>query len=220
MELILIPTGGEHRHVAAELEQLSEVLPARVELCGWGPVHSACWSQRHIHRHQPKRVWLLGIAGCYHPDFAPGLAYEFTEVGFHGVGVGSGSQWMSPESLNWNKSFDGPDCPGSVIRIRETDLPSQNQLLSVCAASASYVEVQQKRHHFPQAVAEDMETYSVAAVCQRCDVPLRVIRGISNQAGDRDLNNWHVATAMQSAFQLLRFALDSGIPNAAGLELR
>jgi futalosine hydrolase len=82
-------------------------------------------------------------------------------------------------------------------------------LLTVCAASADSDEVLQKRQHFPQADAEDMETYSVAAVCRQCNVPLRVIRGISNQAGDRNLARWQVADAMKATVKLLRTALGS-----------
>ncbi len=209
MELILIPTGAEYRHVAIELKQLSEILPVRVELCGWGPVHSACWTQKHVQRHQPQQVWLLGIAGYYNTNLSLGLAYEFTEAALHGVGVGSGSRWMSPERLKWDQNFDGPDCPGSIIRFHEIILQSQKQLLTVCAASADSDEVQQKRQHFPQADAEDMESYCVAAVCRQCNVPLRVIRGISNQAGDRNMARWQVADAMKATVKLLRTALGS-----------
>ncbi len=55
---------------------------------------------------------------------------------------------------------------------------------------------------FPKAVAEDMEGYAVALACRLHDVPLTIIRGISNQAGDRNHDGWQVAEALQSAAEL------------------
>jgi futalosine hydrolase len=73
------------------------------------------------------------------------------------------------------------------------------QLLSVAAASGNYGDAEQKMKHYPNAIAEDMEGFSVAAACHLTGVRLHIVRGISNQAGDRDHKNWQVHEAMTSA---------------------
>jgi futalosine hydrolase len=75
-------------------------------------------------------------------------------------------------------------------------------LLTVCAASANAVDVADRLRRFPLAVAEDMEAFSVAVACRMAQIPLAVIRGISNMAGDRDKANWNVAAALEAAANL------------------
>jgi futalosine hydrolase len=48
-----------------------------------------------------------------------------------------------------------------------------------------------------------MEAFAVAAACQLQNVPLRVVRGISNIAGDRDHSKWKIADAMHSAMNIV-----------------
>ena len=46
-----------------------------------------------------------------------------------------------------------------------------------------------------------MESFSVAAACNQLGVPLRVIRGISNWAGDREQARWQTKRAMLAAIE-------------------
>jgi futalosine hydrolase len=54
----------------------------------------------------------------------------------------------------------------------------------------------------PAAVAEDMEGFAVALACRLAGVPLTIIRGISNTAGDRDHARWRVPEALAAAAAL------------------
>lgn len=76
-------------------------------------------------------------------------------------------------------------------------------LLTVCSASGSREDVADRLRKFPHAVAEDMEAFSVALACRMAKVPLTVIRGISNMAGDRDKANWNVTGALEAAAELV-----------------
>ncbi|MBX3422881.1 MAG: futalosine hydrolase [Pirellulaceae bacterium] len=201
-DLILIPTEMERSLCQPQLSRLTRRGVARVELCGLGLVHSAAFSAAWIAQLRPHQVWLLGIAGSYHDQLPLGTACEFTEVACYGIGVGGGADWVSAERLGWLELFSGPTCPGDVIDLTGDCADSQRQLLTVCAASANSQEVQLKRQYFPAAQAEDMESYSVAAVCQQFKVPLRVIRGLSNRAGDRAFDTWQSRSAMMAAVQL------------------
>ena len=90
------------------------------------------------------------------------------------------------------------------LRGRRQDNPAATarQLLTVMAASAGPQDVAWRRQKFPTAGAEDMEGYAVATACHLAQVPLRIIRGISNVAGDRQQTEWRVAQALQSAAEL------------------
>ena len=54
----------------------------------------------------------------------------------------------------------------------------------------------------PEAAAEDMEGFGVAVSCVLADVPLQIIRGISNRAGDRDKRHWDIEGALHAAAAL------------------
>ena len=48
-----------------------------------------------------------------------------------------------------------------------------------------------------------MEGFSVAVACQFAGIPLKVVRGISNIAGDRDKGRWRIKDAMDAAATLM-----------------
>ena len=52
-----------------------------------------------------------------------------------------------------------------------------------------------------------MEGFAVAMACRLQNIPLEIIRGISNVAGDRDKSNWRVADAMGAAAEELGVVL-------------
>jgi len=54
-----------------------------------------------------------------------------------------------------------------------------------------------------------MEGFSVAAACRFAGIPLRIVRGISNQAGDRNKENWRVRDAMHAVEKSILKVLDS-----------
>lgn len=76
-------------------------------------------------------------------------------------------------------------------------------LLTGCTASADRIEAQERAARYPSAMAEDMEGFGVAMACQLYQKPLCIIRGISNQAGNRDHTSWKTEQAMQSVAKLL-----------------
>jgi len=184
-------------------------------------VQAAINATRLVLELKPNRVWLVGIAGALMDRQssqvsvnaigsldAPrhlqiGCAYEFSQVAIDGIGVGQGASHVSFERLGWGRLFGGPSCPGGVIPLNSNPVRDL-QLLSVCSASADAEEAAVRRQRHPHACAEDMESYAVAAACLQLNVPLRVIRGISNLAGNRKHDQWQAKPAMRSAFQLVR----------------
>ena len=82
-------------------------------------------------------------------------------------------------------------------------------LLSVAGPAVSADHAQTRHHDFPTALAEEMEGYAVAVACKTMGVPLTIVRGISNLAGDRDKAKWRMREAMQAVKTALEIAVES-----------
>ena len=48
-----------------------------------------------------------------------------------------------------------------------------------------------------------MEAFGVAMAASLAGVPVQVVRGISNNAGDRDKAHWEIGEALEAAAQLV-----------------
>lgn len=201
VELLLIPTEIELRfcqHLYAKYCQPSTV---KLELCGWGPVESGIRTMLYLSQLKPQKVWLIGIAGSLSEDLQLGQAYEFSQVVIEGIGVGSGDCHLSFQSLKWTEKFGNLLLQKDLVELASGSDESF-QLLTACSASADRAEAERKHRAFPLALAEDMESFSVASACDLAQTPVRVIRGISNRAGDRDPRDWRSEEAMIAAFEL------------------
>ncbi len=203
--LLLIPTKTERQWAATLLDSLPPNIV--VELCGFGPIVAGIRTAQLIAQHRPQHVWLVGIAGAIDKGLEIGTAYEFDEVACYGIGVGCGSNFQTASDMGWNQWSSGNSLDDSPTIAETLQLQNQQpsldvsprQLLSVCAASSNAQEVAWRLQKFPHAVAEDMEGFAVAAACTLAQVPLRIVRGLSNMAGDRDHQSWQSAGAMQAA---------------------
>ncbi|MEE8469436.1 MAG: hypothetical protein V3T22_13330, partial [Planctomycetota bacterium] len=154
-------------------------------------------------RLRPRRVVLLGIAGSYDPErLALGSAATFEAVALDGVGAGEGPGFLSPTDLGLPQWPGGEGTPSGDVHERlplDPAGPGQALLLSVCSAADGESQVARRRERFPSALAEDMEGFGVALACALQGVPLTVVRGICNRAGDRQRGGWCVAEALDAA---------------------
>lgn len=206
-QLILIPTHFERQQLALDRGRLAT---SAVEVCGVGAVVAGVRTARLLSHYQPRSVLLLGIAGAIDPVLKVGSAYEFDSVACYGIGVGCGSDYSTLAELGWESwlnpavGLEGPLC--EVLSLmgdqQEKQIGTARQLLTAMAASACPQDVAWRSGKFPSAAAEDMEGYAVATACHLAGVPLRIIRGISNVAGDRQHEHWRVAQALQAATEL------------------
>ena len=212
--LVIVPTEPERRLLAPALA--GGLGPAsRIELCGFGPVAAAARTAALIAAYAPARVLLVGIAGRLDARLDIGAAYRFDRVACYGVGAGSGDGFVPAEALGWSQWLGDPADPAAVVGDM-IHLPmdvvgrglAHGLLLTVCAASATAEDVARRTKLFPAAVAEDMEGFAVALACRLAGVPLTIIRGISNTAGDRDHSRWRVPEALAAAAALASQALE------------
>lgn len=206
--LVLVPTELERRHLA---RQRGFGIDAPCELCGFGPVAAAARARDAIAAHEPERVILVGIAGTFDPRGLPvGTAAVFPSVLMHGVGVGVAS--FVPASVlgyrHWPRSGEadgqGPDALALACPVP----PAAGPLLTVCTAAATKAEAAERRSLFTGAVAEDMEGFAVALACRLAEVPVAIVRGVSNAVGDRRFERWQIPEALDAAYLVAADLLD------------
>jgi futalosine hydrolase len=208
--LILIPTELERSFLSQSLNGFNRQgdcddvsnRPFDVELCGFGLIAAAARTMQVIAQRRPSRVILVGIAGTLDPSVAVGTAIEFGSVAVDGIGVGFGGSFRNAAAMGWSHWHDplASVTIGDRVELQNFGGP---ELLSVCAASADSNHASLRRQVYCNAVAEDMEGFGVAMACQLMHVPLRIVRGISNVAGNRDFKTWQVELALRQAAGLV-----------------
>ncbi len=211
--LLLIPTDPEHVLVKKPVKRLLDKYDVKFFTCGFGPVLPAAITTETIHQHRPHLVILCGIAGAYaQASLEIGAAYEFAQVKIDGIGTGQGTEFKTPSQMGWNQFAGDSDRPsiGDTIDVGNS---GGQCLLTVCAAAGDSVQADD-RHQRYAAQAEDMEAFAVAAACQLQNVPLRLVRGISNIAGERDHSKWKSADAMNSAMKIVERIIEEAVADA------
>ena len=205
--LILIPTAFEMEQLQPRLAECVARADGVILTCGFGPIVAGIRTTQLLALYKPRAVLLVGIAGALGPHLPIGTATDFSRIACYGIGAGSGLNFETASELGWPQWTD-PEFGQSFGDVIEPTIESDpgssagSMLLTVCAASGSTDDVALRLNKFPQAVAEDMEAFSVALACRMAGIPLTVIRGISNMAGDRDKTNWNVAEALEAAAEL------------------
>ena len=183
--LILVPTEYERGLLFAD------GAPAPVAVCGFGLAAAGVHAAHAIATLDAAAggVVLVGAAGTYDESRHPlGSALVAGTVSCDGIGAGG----KSPSQLG----FGGED----TLALSPPGGPA---LVSVAQASgdAKTAEAVAARH--PGASAEEMEGYAVALAAARFGVPVSIVRGIANRAGDRDRSRWRVEEALAAARERL-----------------
>jgi futalosine hydrolase len=177
--LVLVPTELEARALPP--------LPGPIAICGFGMAEAGARAAHAIATRDEAAtgVVLVGAAGTYDPDRYPvGSAVMAGRVRCHGIGAGG----RSPEALG----FGLPE----VLSLAG----SGPEILTVAEASDEATARAIASAH-PDAVAEEMEGYAVAVAARQFGVPLWIVRGISNVAGDRNVAGWSIPEALHAACQ-------------------
>ncbi len=198
--LILVPTDLELKRIR-DLGEIPEAI-GHTEICGFGPIAAAARTTQLLQRFSPERCLLVGIAGAYDIERHPtGCALSFAAVGIEGVGVGAGASFIGPPKLGfpqWPAHHETGDAIHEELAL-VSSVADAALLLTTCAASDGPELAAERRKRFPEAVAEDMEGFGVALACRLQEVPLAIVRGISNEVGDREAANWRIPAALAAA---------------------
>lgn len=211
LTLILIPTDFEADFLRPAMRSILARDDVEAKICGFGPIASGIRTAQFVSELRPTNCVLVGIAGAYLPSLAKGSAHIFRKIACYGIGAGSGSQFASAEKMGW-KQWSAPigeSHIGDSLTLKSSGPASSDlQLLTVCASSLCERDIEHRLGLFPNAAAEDMEGFSVALACLSSNVPITIVRGISNKAGDRDQSNWDVESALLAAAKLAQSAIE------------
>ena len=212
--LLLVPTQLELDRV----RDLGGLEPGHAlqAVCGFGPVAAAARTAQLIERLRPRRAFLVGIAGAYDVERHPvGSALVFGRVAIDGIGAGEGERFVGPPAMGFPQWPGTPETTPEPVHdsldlwVPETsadalaDVSSGGLLLTTCAASDGPEHARERLARHPDALAEDMEGFAVAMACALAGIPLCIVRGVSNEVGDRDGRNWRIPAALAEARRVL-----------------
>gem|GEM_PF-6001366 len=156
---------------------------------------------------------LLGLAGTRDPRRVPvgGLVLA-NELLDEAVGAGHGRSFIPLAEFGLPAGDRLPQrLPGAVPAPgRVSDPPwTVGMVGTLAAASADPDEAAAWHARHPDVLVEEMEGYAVALACRRADVPLAVLRGVCNVAGDRDHTGWHFEQALDAVAAATPVLLDA-----------
>ena len=196
---LLVPT-----HLDREaLRRVAPDLPEAMAV-GFGPVAAAAAASVAAQALAGGGALLLvGIAGRYPGGPAVGEAVEFGRVALDGVGANGPSGLLTPAALGFPQWSDDAGDVGDALPLAGEG----PELLTVCSAAGAARDVEARRARWPRAAAEDMEGFGVALAGRIAGIGVRVVRGISNEAGDRDLARWRIDEALAAAASIARGVL-------------
>lgn len=203
--LILIPTpreadlllGAVGRDLGAPRLATIGGRSVRVALCGFGLAAAGAAAGRWFAKVAPDAALLVGIAGTLDAaKFPLGAVLESTSVACDGIGAGEGERYVTLREPSLPSALVGGAALAPIALAPRLKGSKRGPLVSVAAAagSRSHAEARRKRH--PSALAEEMEGYAVGLAACLAGVPLTILRGASNEAGDRDHASWRVAPAL------------------------
>lgn len=201
--LFLIPTELErHRLLSIGGDKLSAI---DFQLCGFGPVLAAIRTTALLASGKYDYVLLCGIAGAYaNSGLKVGDAVTPSSVKLDAIGVMDGGKLKTAQHLGFSPYLADSLKLDLAAESRSADMLGERErvLLTVCTAAENTQQALDRESSFVADV-EDMEGYGVAGACHQFDRPLRIVRGISNIAGDRDKSRWDIDAAIAAVAQWL-----------------
>ncbi|MCI5066651.1 hypothetical protein MRY87_13095 [bacterium] len=214
--LLIIPTQFEWRGIFPEREApetpavLTEVSPnICATWCGLGVVASTLFTEVALNsfreRYQQLPAWtiLLGIAGSFDPSVPKGTLYRGSAVSLHGIGVGEGRSFRSPEELGWSQdSLAEKEGWLTIPTDNSCALPTA-KILTVCSGSDAPETAAIRKSRYPSAHLEEMEGFSFVLACKRNAANFHIIRAVSNTVGERDPSQWNTEIALKNLREYL-----------------
>ncbi len=169
----------------------------RVALTGIGLAAAGATSGRWLAKLAPDAALLVGIAGTLDGEAFPiGTALEANGVSCDGIGAGEGERFVTLAEPPLPSALVGEAALTPIALAPRLSGVASGEVMSVAAASTSRSMAEARHQRHPRALAEEMEGYAVALAARVAGVPLTILRGASNEAGDRDHASWRIAEAL------------------------
>ncbi|MBD5419815.1 MAG: 5'-methylthioadenosine/adenosylhomocysteine nucleosidase [Bacteroides sp.] len=153
--------------------------------CGIGKVNSALNAYRMIGWFHPELVINSGVAGGADASMAVGSLLIATEAAYHDVWCGPGTEWGQIDGMPRRFSMD----KALVETCRALPGLEDARYGLICSGDrfiSKVDEVDFIKSEFPDALACDMESASIAHACLDKGVPFAVVRVVSDTPGQAD----------------------------------
>lgn len=152
--------------------------------CGIGKVSSALNAYRMIEYFHPDLIINSGVAGGADPSMKVGSLLVATEAAYHDVWCGPGTKWGQIDGLPQRFAM----YETVIESCRNASIPDVRFGL-ICSGDrfiSKEEEVNFIKEIYPDALACDMESASIAHACYDCRVPFAVVRVVSDTPGQAD----------------------------------
>ncbi|MDE6649046.1 MAG: 5'-methylthioadenosine/adenosylhomocysteine nucleosidase [Muribaculaceae bacterium] len=152
--------------------------------CGIGKVSSALNAYRMIDCFHPDLIINSGVAGGADASMKVGSVLVATEAAYHDVWCGPGTKWGHMDGLPDRFSMDE-----SVVESCRISASPDVRFGLICSGDrfiSKVEEVEFIKEIYPEALACDMESASIAHACYDCGVPFAVVRVVSDTPGQAD----------------------------------
>ncbi len=178
--------------------------------CGIGKVSSALNAYRLIDYFHPDLVINSGVAGGADPSMKVGSLLIATEAAYHDVWCGPGTKWGQMDGMPERFKMDA-----EIIESCRKYASPEVRFGLICSGDRFISKVEEVdfiKSIYPDALACDMESASIAQACRDCGVPFAVIRVVSDTPGQADnisqyQNFW--IEAPEKTFHTLHTLLES-----------
>lgn len=152
--------------------------------CGIGKVSSALNAFRLIEYFHPDLVINSGVAGGADASMKVGSLLVATEAAYHDVWCGPGTEWGHMDGQPKRFSMDA-----KVIETCRQKASREVRFGLICSGDRFISKVEEVdfiKQNYPDALACDMESASIAQACHDCGVPFAVVRVVSDTPGQAD----------------------------------
>lgn len=179
--------------------------------CGIGKVNSALNAFRMIDGFKPDLVINSGVAGGADTSMPVGALLIATEAAYHDVWCGPGTEWGQIDGMPRRFPMD------ASLLEKCSVLPGLEDARYglICSGDrfiSKVEEVEFIKSEFPDALACDMESASIAQACRDKGVPFAVVRVVSDTPGRADNISQYKdfwTTAPVKTFKAVRTIIDS-----------
>lgn len=153
--------------------------------CGIGKVNSALNAQRLIEGFHPDLVINSGVAGGADASMPVGTLLIATEAAYHDVWCGPGTEWGQIDGMPRRFEMD------KILVDSCRSIPGLEDVRFglICSGDrfvSKVEEVEFIKSQFPDALACDMESASIAHACRDNGIPFAVVRVVSDTPGQAD----------------------------------
>lgn len=164
--------------------------------CGIGKVSAALNAYRMIENFKPELVINSGVAGGADASMKVGSLLVATEAAYHDVWCGPGTNWGHMDGLPERFAMDH-----MVVESCRRGASEDVRFGLICSGDRFISKVEEVdfiKEIYPDALACDMESASIAHACHDCNVPFAVVRVVSDTPGQADnisqyVNFWNEA---------------------------